>query len=148
MPRYGPLTLSRAQFLYIAIILFVVLPGIMGVAFSGVLYSAWCRQVEMPKYEKLLGFRMGLVRVQRAGAESYSVDAITWVRPDGSFARAGIRAGDVPHMHHGFGDLCGDLASVAESGHAELEVANVEGMRNPQASRRRVTVELPSSEGR
>jgi hypothetical protein len=96
MPRHGPLTLSRAQFLYIAVILFVVLPGIMGVAFSDVLYSAWCRQVEMPKYEKLLGFRMGSVQVQRPGAENYSVDAITWVRPDGPFARAGIRAGDVP----------------------------------------------------
>ena len=131
-----PITLSKASAHYVALILLVVLPVLGTLAFSDVIDNAWCEQFEIPDYEEILGFKMGLIPVP-GGKQA---KGLTWVDPAGPLGKAGIRAGDFPRIHHGMSDFCADLASVADRRPVQIEVINVADLGKGPSNHRLVTV--------
>ena len=119
------ITLPKTRALYVALLLLVVFPAIGLLVFAPAFGGLWCRQFEMPGYETQFGFQLGTLEVAKPGRARYSTTGVVSVTPGGVFARAGIRAGDVPRMHHGIGDFCGDLAAAAEGREATLSLRNV-----------------------
>ena len=130
--------LSKTQFLYLFAVLFVVLPVIVVIAFLPVLSGAWCRQFDVPRYEQEFGFRLAGLRTTASDGSVYTVLAITAVTPDGAFARAGSREGDVPRMYHGVCDFSGALGFAAQGHAVELRVRDA---RRPEAPWRTVRLE-------
>ncbi len=67
-------------------------------------FELWrMRRFEQPSLEAALGFKAGYITVPSARAAGQQTYAIISVSPDGSFWKAGIRAGDVPTGYkHGF----------------------------------------------
>jgi hypothetical protein len=115
------------------IVVIAVSPGFGGM---------WCRQFEMPDYEARFGFKLGSFEVRNPSGDTYSVTGIALVAPSGAFERAGVRAGDVPRMHHGLGDFCSDLAVASRGDVVDLQLVNVMGLRAGKSDRRRVTLRL------
>jgi hypothetical protein len=111
-------------------------------AFSNHLYSAWCRQFEIPEYEKQLGFSMGPIAVQDPDGQTRERIGLTWVDSRGPLGRAGIRAGDFPRMYHGFGDFCGPLSRLTKGEPVQIEVINVADLGKKEGYRRLVTVTM------
>ena len=132
-------TLPRTHVLYVSLVVLIVLPAIVGIVFSNAIGNAWCRQFEIPEYEKQLGFRMGPITVAAPEGGSYEHTGLKWVDPTGPLGRAGIRSADFPRMYHGIGDFCGDLSRVASGQTAQIEVINVEDLGRGRGHRR-VTV--------
>jgi hypothetical protein len=140
MKANRPISLSGTQALYIALVLLVVLPTVVALAFQPVLENLWCQQLEIPRYEAALGFKLGRIPiVDQTGSARQSV-GIAWVDPSGPMGRSGIRAGDFPRMQHGFQDFCAQLAWVTEGQAVEIEVVNVADLGKGNAGRRIVTV--------
>jgi hypothetical protein len=123
MGKTDPITLSKTHFLYIFLVLFIVLPTILLLSFSNIVPALWCHHFELPEYEKQLGFKMGEIPSPEGDATSIAW-GITWVDPDGPWGQAGVRAGDVPHTHHG-GEFCFDMRWVARGRPMQVEVINV-----------------------
>jgi len=143
--RSAPITLGRMHVLYVSLVVLVVLPVVVLFAFSNQLYSAWCKQFEMPEYEKRFGFTMGPIPVTDPDGGTRECMGLTWVDAQGPLGRAGIRAGDFPRMYHGFGDFCGPLSHLAEGYAVQLEVINVEDLGKRENYRRTITV-IPASQ--
>jgi hypothetical protein len=141
------LTLSRAHFVYVALICLVVLPILAGIVFSPVLWMVWCDQFEMPEHERRFGFQMETFEIVSSQGGSYQVRGVGRVEPGGLFAAAGVRAGDVPRQHHGT-ELCGALAMASEGHSAHIEMVNVADLREGRQDRRDITIPTVNSERR
>jgi hypothetical protein len=141
------LTLSRAHFVYVALICLVVLPILAGIVFSPVLWMVWCDQFEMPEHERRFGFQMETFEIASNQGGSYQVRGVGRVEPGGLFAAAGVRAGDVPRQHHGT-ELCGALAMASEGHSAHIEMVNVADLREGRQDRRDITIPPVNSERR
>jgi hypothetical protein len=134
------ITLPKATILYVTLLLLVVLPAISIVVFSNVLVDAWCKQFEIPQYEKALGFRMGSVPIADRNGSTRTATGLTWVNSEGPLGRAGLRSGDIPRTQHGIGDFCGDLSLAAKGEPVDIEVINVADLAKGDGYRRRVTI--------
>ena len=88
-------------------------------------YSEYVQDVGIKRFERQYGFRSGLVVWREPGQNQEWVWGIVSVTSDGVFARAGIRAGDIPVSEH---DRAVDLyyaLEEASSGRASsIEVIN------------------------
>jgi hypothetical protein len=126
------LTLPDQRFLYVAIVLLAltVLVGLVTL-FPYQVYNLKCQQFDMPGYEEAFGFTLGHVKAP-GGAWTPAIAAVT---PGGVFDRAGVRPGDVPHMHHGLGDFCGTLSAALAGGDMDLRVYNIHDAAAPGSSR-------------
>ena len=133
--KNGPITLSKTPTAHVALV-FVVIAVVGMLAFSNAIENGWCQRYEIPEYERLLGFRMGAINVPEANETL----GLVWVDPSGPLGKAGIRAGDVPRMHHGLAEFCGELARVADRRPVEIEVMNVGDVSNGARRHRVVTV--------
>ena len=125
MGKTNLITLPKTPFIYVFLVLFVVLPTILLLVFGNALPGLWCQHFELPEYEKQLGFTTGDILPPSAGTGSYTPWGFTWVDPEGPLGRAGVRAGDVPRMHHGVGDFCRGISWVAEGRPIQFKVMNV-----------------------
>src|SRR5262245_51183816 len=120
------ITLSRTHFLYLAIVVFVVLPMIVVLVISKHTWAnTWCHYSEMPAYERTFGFRLGPLEVPTADGGTYTIGGLVSVDPEGPAARSGLRAGDVPRVHHGVGELCLMLAEASRGETVSIRVVNV-----------------------
>ena len=137
------LTLTGLPVLYVALVLLVVIPVISLIAFQPVVENVWCLQFEIPKYATALGFEWGSITVADRSSSVRETVGISWVDPRGPFGRAGLRSGDIPHMHHGIRDFCGDLSRATDGYAITLEVINVADSTG-QAAWRKVVVNAPS----
>jgi hypothetical protein len=88
------ITLSKTRFLYLSLALLIIV-GLVVLVVSPASGGLWCRQFEMPAYEKRFGFKLGSLEVHDSQRSTYSAIGIVWVAPEGVFARAGVKAGDV-----------------------------------------------------
>src|ERR1039457_5680845 len=96
------LRLGKAQWLYLAAALVIVLPGVLIATFQQEADLWLMHRFELPTLQASYGFTAALVRQPSADGCPNEVFAITAVAPDGPFARAGIRAGDTPVFYkHG-----------------------------------------------
>ena len=136
------ITLSKTQFLFIAVSLFL-LAAICGVVlfFPIGVYDFKCRRFDLPRYEAMFGFTLGEVEASHRG-DKYQVLAITAVAADGAFARSGARVGDVPRMYHGTSDFCGDLAAAAGGRRIPIQVYNLKDAKAGKAAWREVELRL------
>lgn len=144
-PPLASVTLPRTRFLYLAAILLVVLPLIVGIVYFPVLTNAWCEQFEIPEYERSFGFRMATLEFPSSQGGTYSVHGIGSVELGGRFAAAGVRPGDVPRMQHGFASFCGALAAASDGYEATLDVVNLHDVRSGRHERRRITLRRAAS---
>ena len=110
--------------------------------YPGGFYSFSCGQFDIPEYEKAYGFAFSEVPVMRPDGSTRMDGGISAVDPKGAFARSGIRAGDIPRMHHGLSDFCADIAYAEEGGKLPLEVFNVYDDRAGKEPRREVVLRL------
>ncbi len=140
MKANGPITLSRTQALYVSLVVLVVIPAVVVVAFQPSLENVWCQRFELPKYEKALGFTFAPIAITDSAGKRGSL-GIAWVDPGGSFGRSGMRSGDFPRMQHGIRDFCAALSWVTQGQAVPLEVINVADVAKGHAGRRIVTVE-------
>ena len=65
--------------------------------------SEWDARVQVKQFEPAFGFTSGTVIVPDGNGGQFESWGIVAVADDGAFARAGVRGGDVPFDHHGFG---------------------------------------------
>ena len=65
--------------------------------------SEWDARVQVKQFERAFGFTSGTVLVPDGNGGQFEVWGIVAVAVDGAFARAGVRGGDIPFGHHGFG---------------------------------------------
>jgi hypothetical protein len=116
------LTLGAPHFIYMGAVLAVLLM-VVGIVllFPYGIYNFKCQQFDMPAYEEAFGFTFGEVTT----TAEHPTHAITAVKPGGAFDRSGLRPGDVPRMHHGIGDFCGDLESARAGRAVHIRVYNV-----------------------
>jgi hypothetical protein len=136
------ITLPKTSVLYVSLFVLVVILVIVLLSFQPTLQNAWCRQFEIPEYEKTFGFRLGAIALPDGTGATREATGVAWVDPVGAFARAGVRTGDIPHMHHGMQDLCWTLSRAAKGYTVQLEVVNVADVREGQSGRRRVVLGL------
>jgi hypothetical protein len=136
-PRREIVTLSKLHFLYLALVLLVVLPVIVGIVASPIVDNVWCRQIEIPTYERQFGFTLGTIQMTSPDGSQTSAAAFTSVARGGWFDGAGVRPGDIPRMHHGYSSLCGTLAAVSQGYRATLAVVNADDARSGHYDRRR-----------
>jgi hypothetical protein len=133
------ITFPTSRLLYVFFVCVVLFPVVALFAFSPTLDELWCRQFEIPDYERALGFTLGQLEVTtRRG--SMTVSGFSWIDPSGPLAAAGLRSGDVPKMHHGLGDLCWALDRVSEGEAVTLSVFNVEDYAEWQGERREIAI--------
>jgi hypothetical protein len=134
------LTLSKMRFLYLAVLCLAVVPAILAIVFWPVLDGHWCRQFQIPSYEKRFGFRLGTFELADAQGRAYPVTGFLAVQPGGLLARAGVRPGDLPRMHHGISSLCSALGLAQEGYSATLTVVNVSDVRAGKREPREIMV--------
>ncbi len=112
------LTLSRAQQLYIGVVLLLVLPIVLAFSLQAQLYGFYLHQFVRPSLEHEFGFTSGVVLVPT----TVGVDrmfAMTGVVLGGRLEQAGCRAGDIP-VGYEHGSETGFLQDLVwlRSGHA------------------------------
>ena len=96
------LRLGKAQWLYLGAALAILLPGVLVATFQREVDLWLMHRFELPTLQASYGFTAALVPQPSGGGCPNEVFTITAVAPDGPFARAGIRAGDVPVLYkHG-----------------------------------------------
>src|SRR5258706_13038508 len=138
------IVLSNTQFLYIALVCFVILPVLALIVLSPAFPSVWCQHFDMPEYERAFGFKLGELQAPRPEGDTYTVLGVAAVDPLGALDRSGVRVGDVPRMYHGLGDFCGDLAAPLEGRAVELRVYNVGEARDEKDPWKRIPLRLRS----
>ena len=109
------LTLSKLQVLYLALLLLFVLPAVVLLGLGPSVGNIWCREIEMPSYEKTFGFRLGSL------GDGHGPAAIISVVPGGIFATAGIQPGDRPRVYHGVADFCAELDAASQGREVALD---------------------------
>ena len=143
--RSGPRpSLGSTQFVVLvsglALVLTVVAIGVYPTA-----YLQYVQGVAIKRFEREFGFQSGLVAWHRNGRDQESVWGIVSVTPDGAFARAGVRAGDIPVSHH---DRAVDLyyaLKEASSGRAlSIEMFNSADAPLGAGGRRTIKLLLPA----
>ena len=144
LPRL--ITLQKAHFLYLALVVLVVLPVVLAIVFSPVLGNYWCKQFDVPEYERTFGFKLGTFELPDREGGTYSATGIATVNSAGAFARAGIRPGDLPRMHHGWASFCGSLAAAADGYESTLDVINVDDLRAGRRDARREVTLRPATQ--
>jgi hypothetical protein len=99
-PRAGVFTPLRHWLLLV--LLLGLVAGATGLMSGRDLHDFYVREVVAPRLQRDLGFRIGKIPIVREG-RAYRVDGIVAVDPNGPFARAGFRPGDIPVGYaHGF----------------------------------------------
>ena len=98
---------------------------VTGIAFMPQLQDVYAREFLLPRMADQYGFQFGKVHVSCDG-DSYFSPGIVSVRPDGTFAGMGVRAGDIPFAFHGNGGATMyDALKAGERGQvAEFDVLN------------------------
>jgi hypothetical protein len=132
--------LTRAHFVFILVSLagLGIVVGIV-VLTPYQIYNVKCSLFDMPEYEKTFGFRLGAVGAEGGGR----VTGVTWVQAGGAFDRAGVRAGDIPRMHHGIGEVCGELAAALLGREASLRLYRSHLSRPGESEARDVQLLVP-----
>jgi len=133
------LTLSRSQQLYIFFIVCAVLPIIVGIAFLPQLYEVYLEQFARPQLEREFGFKAGQLRIPG----DYDCLAIVSVSPGGIFARAGVKAGDLPvgYQHRVVTEFYSDLKAVQDGRAVEFRVVASDEYRKGREAWRRIRIE-------
>jgi hypothetical protein len=126
LTRVRLITLSRTQFLFVALsLLLLAALCCVAVFFPIGVYDFKCRQLDLPGYQATFGFTLGELEAPSSGGGSHRVLAITALTPNGPLARSGARVGDVPPSYHGISDFCGDLAAATEGQSIPIRVYNL-----------------------
>ena len=98
---------------------------IMWIALMPAVEEFYVREFLVPRLADRYGFQFGIVQVTRNG-HSYGSPGIVSVSPEGTFARMGVRSGDMPFAFHGIGVAAMyNALMVGERGQpAEFDVVN------------------------
>jgi hypothetical protein len=120
------LTLSRGSQLYVALVLLVLLPLVVGIAFQDRLYGVYLEHFVRPDLEKEFGFTAGEVQVP-SRAPCPPQFAIVEVSRTGVLWRAGMRPGDLPvgYVHGSATGFYSDLVRVRAGHPVEVQVLAV-----------------------
>jgi hypothetical protein len=114
-----PIRLNGAQFI-VALTATVVLAASVGLATWPSLRVEYLRRYGIPRYGAAYGFVFGQLQA------AYPTGQVLWgfsaVAEGGTFARAGVRQGDVPFDHHGWGEM--GLYDVLSNGQGIFHVFN------------------------
>lgn len=95
-------TLGRSQWIYIAVVLFIVIPAVYFLGFIDRVYDAYLHEFIRPRLEQEFGFTSGR-QTFTSDAETYDVFLLASVTPGGVLDRSGFRTGDIPVGYkHGF----------------------------------------------
>jgi hypothetical protein len=129
-------------FLVVAFLLLGATAVAIALLWPAGIYNFTCQQFGIPEYEKAFGFKLGLLSVRTEAGEPYTTPGVVWVDPGGAFARAGIVPGDVPKVHHGVTDLCGELSVAERGGLAHLRLWNGAAIRKGIYVEREAVVSL------
>jgi hypothetical protein len=143
-----PLRLGKAQWLFLAAALVIVLPGVLVAAFQQDVDLWLMRRFEFPALQASYGFTAALISQRSADGCSYETFTITSVAPDGPFARAGIRAGDTPtrYVHGAERGFLYDLMWARRGRSVSLALISTEDLAAGRwEAVRRVTVGAPES---
>lgn len=98
--KTGPrLSLGPSHFVVLVVALTLVLTVVAIVVYPTA-YSEYVQDVGIKRFERQYGFKSGLVVWRAPGQTEESVWGIVSVTSDGAFARAGVRAGDIPVSQH------------------------------------------------
>lgn len=141
----GMITIASTRWLFaITIVSLAVLVGgaITIMVYPSTFYSFTCGQFALPEYEKQYGFTFSDLPGNRGDGSTFTVGGISAVDPQGAFARSGIRAGDVPRMHHGLSDFCACIEYAEEGGKIPMEVFNVYDEKAGREPTREVVLQL------
>lgn len=95
-----PLQLSRAQWLFLAFAVVVVVPSITFLVIPGEMDLWLIKRFELPSLQKTLGFEVGYTSLPSSSSAARPMFVITSVTPGGLFWRAGVRPSDIPTGHH------------------------------------------------
>jgi hypothetical protein len=79
----------------------VLILGVAAVFAYPELYLRYIQTVGIREFEAQYEFRSGDVLVKQVGQQTRTEWGIVWVAPAGTFARLGVRAGDIPFEYHG-----------------------------------------------
>jgi hypothetical protein len=134
------IALPPSRFLIIAttLLMFAVLFALAVLTPYGI-YNLKCERFDMPAYEKTFGFTLGGIDTPGGTDKVLGIAAVV---PNGIFARSGLRPGDVPRMHHGVSELCGDLSAALSGRAVELRVYNPDDARAGKESARDVRLRV------
>jgi hypothetical protein len=88
-------------------------------------YRRYLQDFGIKKFETEFGFRTGLVGWQEPGKARELMWGVVAVTPNGAFARAGVRDGDIPlAFHDRVTELYATLEQVSSGQAASFEVLN------------------------
>jgi hypothetical protein len=139
-----PLQLTRAQWLFLAFAVVVVVPTITFLAIPGEVDLWLIKRFELPTFQKTLGFEVGYVSLPSSSRVARPVFAVTSVTPDGPFWRAGVRPGDIPTGHHGGeAEFLFALSQGKREGVVDLRLVPMSSAVSGDWARRKVMVKLP-----
>jgi hypothetical protein len=79
----------------------VLILGVAAVFAYPELYVRYIQMVGIREFEAQYEFRSGDVLVKQVGQQTRTEWGIVWVAPAGTFARLGVRPGDIPFEYHG-----------------------------------------------
>jgi hypothetical protein len=89
------------------------------------LYVRYIQTVGIREFESQYEFRSGDVLVKQVGQPTRTEWGIVWVAPAGTFARLGLRAGDIPFEYHGgVRDIYIALQQASEGKASSFQVYN------------------------
>src|SRR5262245_10356396 len=103
-------------------------------------YAEYVQDVGITRFERQYGFTSGMVVWRAPGQDEESVWGIVSVTPDGAFARAGVRAGDIPLSQHYRAVALYYALEEASSGRP----SSIEMINSADAGRYRTITLLPS----
>jgi hypothetical protein len=142
------LRLGKAQWLYLAAALLIVLPCVLAVAFEQDVDLWLMRRFEFPALQASYGFTAAPISQRSADGCSYTVFTITAVAPNGPFARAGIQPGDAPtrYVHGAERGFLYDLMWARRGHSISLALISAEDLAAGRwKALRRVTLGAPES---
>jgi hypothetical protein len=137
-------SLTAGTWWYIATFLLVVFPLLLFLVFQDAIYDWYLVRFVQPTLEADLGFTGGSLPV-RWGETMFDTFALVSVAPGGTFARAGVRPGDIPvgYVHGIRSSFLGHLQ--AARGHpVTLHFVNVDQFHASNRRVREVSVLVPA----
>lgn len=103
----------------------VLVLGVAAVFAYPELYVRYIQTVGIREFEAQYEFRSGDVLVKPIGQQERTEWGIVWVAPAGTFARLGVRAGDIPFEYHGgVRDIYIALQQASEGKASSFQVYN------------------------